>query len=250
MFNQNPNDPNRYEAQPRGYDPAGYGWNPAAARPVATVHEGFLTASFVWMFLALLVSAATAGLTLTSARASETVYSLFPILIIAELGLVFGLSMAINRLNATVAVAMLFVYAALTGATLSIIAYAYSTESIVSAFVGASAIYAAAAAYGAVTGRDLTSLGGILFVGVIGLLVAMLVNLFVGGSTFGMIIGVVGVLLFTGLTAYDVQRIRNGRMAWIASRENASVMGALALYLDFVNLFLMLLRVMGAGSRR
>jgi len=249
VFNQSPNDPNRYEAPPRGYNPA-YGWNPATARPVVTVHEGFLTSSFIWMFLALLVSAATAGLTLSSARASETVYSLFPILLIAELGLVFGLSMAINRLNSTVAVAMLFVYAALTGATLSLIAYAYSTESIVSAFVGASAIYGAAAVYGAVTGRDLTSLGGILFVGVIGLLVAMLVNLFVGGSTFSMIIGVVGVLLFTGLTAYDVQRIRNGRMAWIASRENASVMGALALYLDFVNLFLMLLRVMGAGSRR
>ncbi len=249
MFNQNPNDPNRYEAPPRGFSPTAYGMNPAAARPIVAVHEGFLTASFVWMFLALLVSAATAGLTLTSARASETVYSLFPILLIAELGLVFGLSMAINRMNSTVAVAMLFVYAALTGATLSIIAYAYSTESIVSAFVGASAIYGAAAFYGAVTGRDLTGIGGFLFVGLIGLLVAMLVNLFIGGSTFSMLIGVVGVLLFTGITAYDVQRIRNGRMGWITSRENASVMGALALYLDFVNMFLMMLRIMGSGRR-
>ncbi len=250
MFNQNPNDSNRYEAPGRGFNPSTYGWNPAAARPVVTVHEGFLTASFTWMFLALLVSTATAALTLTSTRAAETVAGLFPILLIAELGLVLVLSMAINRLSSTVAVAMLFVYAALTGATLSLLAYAYSTESIVSAFIGASAIYAAAAAYGAVTGRDLASIGGILFAGIIGLLVMMLANLFIGGSTFSMLIGVVGVLLFTGLTAYDVQRIKNGRMGWITSRENASVIGALALYLDFVNMFLMLLRVMGAGSRR
>jgi uncharacterized protein len=248
VINQNPSDRN-----PGSLDPGAlpYGWNAArtAAAERATVHEGFLTMSFVWMFLALLVSAATAGLTVLNQGALTLVADNFFILINAELGLVMGLSFAINRMSSTVAVAMLFVYAALNGATFSILFLAYALPSVLSAFVGASAIFGAAAVYGVATGRDLTSIGGLLFAGIIGIIVASVVNIFIGGSTLSFVIGIVGVLVFTGLTAYDVQRIRAGRMPWIRSTENASVVGALALYLDFVNLFLMLLRVFGGGSR-
>ncbi len=254
MFHTNPNDPYRYEAPDtsdaqRG--PVGYGWDPRAlsARSVAGVREGFLTASFVWMFLALLVSAATAFMTLANQGALQAVANNFLILIIAEFAMVLGLSAAINRLNSTVAVLMLFVYAALNGTTFAIILSVYNIGSVTSAFLGAAGIFGAAALYGYVTGRDLTSLGGILFAGLIGVVIASFANIFIGGSGLSFVIGIVGTLLFTALTAFDVQRIKNGRMAWIQNRENASVLGALALYLDFVNLFLMLLRVTG-GSRQ
>jgi FtsH-binding integral membrane protein len=114
--------------------------------------------------------------------------------------------------------------------------------------VGAAAIFGGAAVYGAVTKRDLTSLGGILFMGLIGLVVVMIVQLFFfsDNNLASLAIGVIGVLIFTGLTAWDVQRIKNGQVAGINS-ESASVMGALALYLDFVNLFLFLLRIFGSS---
>lgn len=255
MFNSNPADPHRYEA-PDNSDaqrgPVGYGWDPRAlnARPVAGVQTGFLTASFVWMFLALLVSAATAFMTLANPAALQLAANGFLVLIVAEFAMVIGLSAAINRLSSTVALLMLFVYAAVNGAMFAIILAVYNIGSVTSAFVGAAAIFGAAALYGYVTGRDLTSLGGLLFAGLIGVVVASLANMFIGGSGLSFVIGIVGTLLFTGLTAFDVQRIKNGRMAWVQNRENASVLGALSLYLDFVNLFLMLLRVTGGGGRR
>ncbi len=250
MFNQTPSDPNHFEGPTEGSGPVPYSWTAgaAAARPVAVPREGFLTMSFVWMFLALLVSAFTASMTLANQTALQAVSNNFLLLLFAELGFVFLLSAAINRINATVAVALLFVYAALTGATFSVIFLVYTLPSVTTAFLGASGIFGAAALYGAVTGRDLTHLGGFLFVGLIGIIVASIANIWVGGGTLGFVIGIVGVLIFTGLTAYDVQRIKNGQMQWIKSREQASVIGALALYLDFINLFLMLLRVF--GSRR
>ncbi len=250
MFSWNTDDPSRYDARDAQRDQGGYGWDPRAmtARQTAGVQEGFLTASFVWMFLALLVSAATAFLTLANAGALQAVENYLLVFVIAELALVVILSAAINRLSSTVAVLMLFVYAALTGATFAMLLDVFSLGSVTTAFVGAAGIFGAAALYGVVTGRDLTSLGGLLFAGLIGIVIASLANLFIGGDELSFIIGIVGVVLFTGLTAYDVQRIKNGRMAWVQNRENASVLGALALYLDFVNLFEMLLRL--TGSRR
>jgi uncharacterized protein len=244
VFNRSPSDPSRIDAREQGMP---LGWRSAidSTRPAVVAHEGLLTASFVWMFLALLVSAATASMTLLNEGALRVVVDSFVLLLLAELALVFVLSLAINRLSSTVAVAMLFVYAALNGATISVIFLAYTLPSVTAAFLGASAIFGAAALYGVATGRDLTSLGGLLFAGLIGIVVASVANLFIGGGTLGFVIGIVGVLVFTGLTAYDVQRIKYGQLQWIQSRENASVVGALHLYLDFVNLFLMLLRVFG-----
>jgi FtsH-binding integral membrane protein len=213
--------------------------------------EGFLTAAFVWMFIGLLVSAGSAWFVMNNASAMTQVLDNWFILLIANVGLVFGIGIFISRLNPLVALGMFFIYALLNGLTLGVIVAAYSTtetgaSAVVTAFLGASAIFAGAALYGAVTKRDLTSLGGILFMGLIGLLVVMLVQMFLfpGSGPLNLAIGVVGVLIFTGLTAWDVQRIKNGQMAGI-NKDSASVMGALMLYLDFVNLFLMLLRIFG-----
>ncbi len=257
MINQDPRQPDRFEASPPGGPANPTQWatpNTLAgqavpsAGAVAVTREGFLTMSFVWMALGLLLSAGTAVFVLNNPRVLEFVYNWLFLLLIAELGFVFVVSAAVNRIGALPALALFFAYALLNGATLSILAAVYTEASIASAFVGAAGVFGAAALYGVVTRRDLTSLGGLLFVGLIGLLVMMIANLFIGGGTLSFVIGIAGVVIFTGLTAYDVQRIRNGNLAWIKDRESASVIGALQLYLDFINLFLMFLRIFG-GSR-
>ena len=141
------------------------------------------------------------------------------------------------------------------GLVIGVIVLAYTEtiglSGVVSAFVGAAAIFGGAAVYGTVTKRDLTSLGGILFMGLIGLVVVMLVQVFffADWTALSLGIGILGVVIFTGLTAWDVQRIKNGQLAGV-NAESASVMGALALYLDFVNLFLFLLRIFGSSRFR
>ncbi len=258
MFNRDRSQHDRYEAPRQASTGQGYPWTAGAGRGageaaagpgVLVAREGILTASFVWMFLALLASTASAGFVIAN---SATVLPLlgrwFLPLILVELGLVFAISLGINRLGAIPALALLFTYALLNGVTLSVVVYVYTAESILSAFLGAAAIFGGAALYGVVTKRDLTSLGGILVMGLVGLIVVSLVNVFLVPSTqLSWIIGIAGVVIFTGLTAYDVQRINNGNLGWIKTREGASVVGALALYLDFVNLFLMLLRVFGSS---
>jgi FtsH-binding integral membrane protein len=174
------------------------------------------------------------------------------LVIIAQFALVIAISFGINRISATVALLLFFIYAASLGLTLGIIVASFSqagqTASVVSAFVSASAIFGAAAIYGAVTKRSLSGLGGILFMGLIGLLVAMVLNMFLNSSQLTWIISIIGVVIFTGLTAWDVQRIQNGELAIATgSMEKAAVLGALTLYLDFINIFLFLLRLFGSS---
>jgi len=230
-------------------------WSPpntlaGMTQPAAAVQagEGYLTMSFVWMTLGLLLSAGTAAAVLSLPNLLQAIDQWYLALVLLELVFVIGVSAAINRIGAMPGLALFFAFAILNGATLSIIALVYTGESIATAFVSAAAVFGAAALYGVVTRRDLTGLGGILFMGLIGLVVASFANFFVGGDGFSWIIGAIGVVIFTGLTAYDVQRLRNGNLAWIRTREAASVIGALRLYLDFVNLFISFLRL--TGSRR
>ncbi|MFI5261253.1 MAG: Bax inhibitor-1/YccA family protein [Candidatus Limnocylindrales bacterium] len=256
MINNDPRRPDPTRASPSTGPVNQTGWakpntlstmgQPAAAT-VAT-GEGFLTMSFVWMTLGLLLSAGTAAVVLSSANILTTVTDWYLGLIMVEFAFVIAVSAAINKVGALPGLALFFAFAILNGATLSILALVYTSASITAAFVGASAVFGAAAVYGVVTRRDLTSLGGILFVGLIGLVVMSLANIWIGGSAFSFVIGALGIVIFTGLTAYDVQRLRNGNLAWIATREAASVIGALRLYLDFVNLFISFLRV--SGGRR
>jgi len=217
--------------------------------PDPRLAAAFLTHAFTWMFAGLLVTAGVAYAVQSNDRLLEFAAGSFFFLFIAQLALVVGISAAISRISASVALLLFFVYAASLGVTVGLIVSAYTTGSVVSAFLGASAMFGAAAVYGAVTHRQLAGLGGYLFVGIIGLLVASLINLFFASSGLTWIVSIVGVVLFTALTAYDVQRIKGGALAAATgSMEKAAVIGALQLYLDFINLFLFLLRLTGGRN--
>ena len=218
-------------------------------RPDARLATAFLTQAFVWMFAGLLVTAGVAAVVRANPRLLEVAADSFFLLFIVQIGIVVGISALINRISATVALLLFFVYAASLGITMGLIVASYTTGSVVTAFLSASAMFGAAAIYGHVTQRSLAAMGSILFMGLIGLLVAMVLNLFLRSDAMTWIISIVGVGLFTALTAYDVQRIQSGAIAArLGSMEKAAVIGALQLYLDFINLFLFMLRLMGGRS--
>jgi FtsH-binding integral membrane protein len=218
-------------------------------KPDARLAAAFLSQAFLWMFAGLLVTAGVAYVVTTNERLLEFASGSFFLLFIAQLVIVVGISAGINRISATAALGLFFVYAASLGITIGLIVASYTTGSVVTAFLSASAMFGAAAVYGAVTKRSLARLGGILFMGLIGLLVAIVLNIFLRSTEITWIISIVGVLLFTALTAYDVQRIQSGDLAaQTGSMEKAAVIGALHLYLDFINLFLFILRLLGGRS--
>ena len=215
-------------------------------KPDARLAQAFLTQAFVWMFVGLIVSAGVAFVVQSNARLVGFAAENFLLLVIAQLALVIGISWGINRISATVALGLFFVYAASLGLTIGLIVAGYTPGSVVTAFLSASAMFGAAAIYGHVTKRSLAGLRGILFMGIIGILAASILNLFLASDGLSWVISIVGVVIFTALTAYDVQRIQNGELAiQTGSMEKAAVIGALTLYLDFVNLFLFMLRLFG-----
>jgi FtsH-binding integral membrane protein len=169
------------------------------------------------------------------------------VIMLAPLGLVFFLSFAINRLSTATAQLVFWGYAALLGVSLSTIFAAYTMSSITQVFFIAAATFGAMSLWGYTTQRDLTGMGSFLFMGLIGIIIASIVNIFIGSSAIGFAVSVLGVLIFTGLTAYDTQKIKEmyyvGDDGSVAGRK--AIMGALSLYLDFINLFLMMLRLFG-----
>jgi uncharacterized protein len=218
-------------------------------RPAAELANKFLVQSFGWMFAGLLLTAAISTVVATSPGLINTVARSWLLLVFVQLGLGIGIQALISRISATLALGLFFVFAATMGLTVGVIVSLYNTESVITSFFGASAMFGAAAIYGATTKRNLNSMGGFLFMGVIGLLVASLVNLWLASSAIGWVIALVGVVIFTVLTAYDVQKISYGDYAAsLGSVEKASVFGAIHLYINFVNIFLFLLRL--TGGRR
>jgi FtsH-binding integral membrane protein len=169
------------------------------------------------------------------------------VLMLASLGLVFFISFRINRLQYTTALALFMLYAALLGVALSTIFVTYTGTSITRVFFISAASFGALSLYGYTTQRDLTAMGAFMMMGLFGIVIASLVNIFLGSSGLGWIISVIGVVVFAGLTAYDTQKIKEmydiNDDGTVAGRK--AVMGALELYLDFLNLFLMLLRLFG-----
>ncbi|MCU0477981.1 MAG: Bax inhibitor-1/YccA family protein [Chloroflexi bacterium] len=216
-------------------------------RPDARLAAAFLTQSFFWMFLGLLVTTAVGVLIASLPEETLLEYAWLAIpMIFVQLGLAFTLTLAIKKISATVGLLLFFVYAAITGVTLGIVLITYELGSVLAAGSSAAAVFGAAAIYGAVTKRNLTGLGPYLFMGLIGIIVASVVNIFIGWDTLSFVISVAGVVIFTALTAYDVQKIQRGDVAaWTQSMEKGAVMGAFMLYLDFINLFFMLLRLFG-----
>jgi FtsH-binding integral membrane protein len=211
----------------------------------------FIQRVFAWMAIGLAITGAIAAVIGTSV--DETWWNdhgmlLFG-LIILELAVVFGLIFAINKINSTLAIAAFFLYSALNGVTLSIIFAVYTTASIAGTFFVTAGMFGAMAAVGYFTKRDLSKLGSILFMALIGIILASLVNLFLKNEAIYWVITYAGVAIFCGLTAYDMQKIKKmqaaGADAYSEQGKKAAVMGALALYLDFINLFLFLLRIFG-----
>ena len=257
--NQYPYETPRPLAPPAPLNPAGgatplnptAGATPAALGvvPDARLQAAFLQQAFLWMFVGLLVTAGVAAIVQGNEKLLSFANSFYFLLLIGQLALVVGITAAIRRISASAALGLFFVYAATLGVTMGLIVSLYTTGSVATAFVSASAMFGAAAVYGAVTKRSLANLGGFLFMALIGLIVAMVVNIFLASSTVTFIISIVGVVIFTALTAYDVQRIQGGALAAATgSMEKGAVIGALTLYLDFINLFLFMLRLLGGRN--
>lgn len=209
---------------------------------------------YVWMTLALAITGFTAYGVATSPGILQAIYTnqiLFWGLIIAEFALVVGVSSAINRLSLTTATVMFVLYSVINGALMSYIFLVYTASSVATVFFITAGTFAAMAAVGYFTKTDLTSMGKMLFMALIGLIIATVVNLFVKSSGFTLILSYAGVLIFVGLTAYDSQKIKQMLLLAPDAGEGAqklALLGALSLYLDFINLFIYLLRIF--GSRR
>lgn len=220
----------------------------------AAAETQFIARVFGWMSIALLVTGLTAAYVLSSESLLYLIASNFYIfygLIIGELALVFALSGWINRMSATTATAVFLFYACFNGLTLSLLMLIYTGESIFGTFAITAGTFAIMAFYGYTTKSDLTKLGNLLLMALVGLILASIVNIFLASSMMYWIITYVGVLIFTGLIAYDTQQIKNMNMVAAEGTETytkMAILGALRLYLDFINLFIYLLRIL--GSRR
>ena len=213
----------------------------------------FIRSVYNWMAIGLALTGVVAFYVANTPAIRNVIFGnqfLFFGLIIAELALVFILSARIHKMQAATGTALFLLYSGLNGATLSFIFLIYTSSSITSTFFICAATFVACSIYGWTTKRDLTSLGGFMFMGLIGIIIASLVNLFLRSSAMSMIISYIGVFVFIGLTAYDTQYIKNMAVTQPADLEagvmrKGAIIGALKLYLDFINLFLMLLRILG-----
>ena len=225
--------------------------NAYSSLPTATVASGFFSKVYGWMTAGLALTALVSMFTLSSEAMLQLIFGnklVFYGLIFGELGLVIALSAAINRISAATATLMFLGYSALNGVTFAAIFLVYTQSSIASTFFVASGTFAAMSLYGYVTKRDLTGWGSFLFMGLIGIIIASVVNIFLQSEMIYWITSYIGVFVFVGLTAYDTQKIKMiGHAGFAAAdqQKKAAILGALRLYLDFINLFLMLLRVMG-----
>lgn len=221
------------------------------AEQTQTMQASFMNKVYAWMSLALTLTGFIAYRTANS----EALYSFvtgsnitFYGLIIIELGLVVWMVSAIKRISSNLAIGLFLLYSALNGLTLSVLLMAYTGASVASTFFVTAGTFGAMSAYGFFTKKDLTSWGNLLFMGLIGVIIASVVNMFLNSSGLYWIITYIGVLVFVGLTAYDTQKIKQMSLELDAESEEGrkgAIMGALTLYLDFINLFILLLRIFG-----
>ena len=219
-------------------------------RTAVQVQSDFMRRVFNWMALGLGATAISAllvvntGLVVSLARHPLSMI----LLVAAELGIVVALSAAIGRIGSGAALFMFFAYAVLTGVTFSTIFLVYTKGSIAGTFFITGGTFAAMSLYGYTTKRDLTSIGGFLMMGLIGIIIASVVNIFLKSPAFYCLITYLGIAVFIGLTAYDTQAIKamaNAGFSGTEEERKGAIVGALRLYLDFINLFLLLLRLFG-----
>jgi uncharacterized protein len=211
--------------------------------------SSFLKSVYSWMFVGLLVTAAVAAYVASTPSLIGAVVTnrlLFYGLMIGELGLVFYLSARVAKMSPGTATGLFILYAALNGVTLSVILLAYTGQSVANAFLVTGAMFGGMALYGSVTKRSLAGWGQFFFMGLIGIVVASVVGIFWKSDALQFVIAVIGVVVFTGLTAYDAQRLKQMALALPEGQTGSySIVGALSLYLNFINLFLSLLRLFG-----
>lgn len=221
----------------------------------ATPSKSFMANVFLWMFVALGISAVSALVLMSTPQLLMPLYTSGFIKLVMFLPLIFVLTMsfAFNRLSFPVLMAFFIAYSVVNGISFSVILLAYSSTSVISCFSAAAVMFGVMAFMGYRTDQDLTTFGRIMFMGLIGMVVVSIINFFIGSDLVDYIIGFVGVLVFTGLTAYDVQKLKrmaigineDGEAIGVENQKKLALMGALTLYLDFINLFLSLLRVFG-----
>jgi FtsH-binding integral membrane protein len=218
-------------------------------QPIGAVEKqrAFIRGTYGWMFGGLLLTALSALFVISSPQAQAIIFG-SPVvmwgLIIAEFAMVMFLSLRITKMSPGVAAGTFFAYSLLNGLTLSAIFFVYTQASIVQAFVTAAGMFGVMSVYGLVTKRDLTSWGSFFFMGLIGIVICSIINIFIQSSALTWTVSIVGVFVFLGLTAWDNQKLKAYALA-PEMRENLAVIGALALYLDFINLFIFLLRIFG-----
>ena len=225
-----------------------------------TTVKTFVASVFVWMFVALLISTAFALLFSSNAQLLSYLVTeegglsgLGMVTAFAPFAFVLVMSLAFNRLSSATLVALFLLYSAVMGISLSFILLVYTPGSVAACFASAAGMFGLMAVLGYTTKQDLTSFGRIMMMGLVGIIIATIINWFIGSSQLDYIISFIGVLVFTGLTAYDVQKIKRigaGVEYEGVAAENTkklAILGALNLYLDFVNLFLFLLRIFGRG---
>lgn len=222
--------------------------------PITIPGEGlnaYIAKVFGWMFLGLVITAVTSIYTVLSvdwATLASSFRLVFYGIIIAELALVFIITRAIDKLSTTLATFLFLLYSALSGATLSVIFLRYDAAMIVQAFTLTAATFGIMSVYGMVTKKDLTSVGNLLFMGLIGIIIMSIFNWFMQSETMFWIISFVCLFVFLGLTAYDTQKIKGYYYAYEGNEQmqkKAAIISALSLYLDFINLFLTILRLLG-----
>jgi len=211
---------------------------------IVVEQSGVMRGVYAWMGGGLALTALVSLLTVSSPALLQAILAnriLLYILLFGELGLVVAISGAINRISASTASLLFLVYAGLNGLTLSTIFVVYTSSSVASTFVITSGMFCAMSLYGYLTKSDLTSWGSFLIMGLVGVIIASVVNIFLHSSMIYWVVSFCGIIIFTGLTAYDTQKIKN---MGNTGRKGA-ILGALTLYLDFVNMFLIMLRLLG-----
>lgn len=227
-------------------------WISASTAEMEGRTRAFVRSVYGWMFGGLLTTA-FAALWVVMSPAMQQIVLGTPFvrggLMIAEIAIVFWLSFRIRTMAPSTAAAAFLVYSLLNGLTLSVIFWAYTGGSITMAFVTAAGMFAAMSIYGMVTKRDLTSIGSFFMMGLFGIIICMFINFFLKSDGLSFVISILGVFIFLGLTAWDNQKLKAMATATGPQLESFAVIGALMLYLDFINLFLFMLRLFG-GRRR
>ncbi len=218
---------------------------------IPTVEADFMQKVYLWMTFALTLTGFVAYRTTQSEFLLELIFSSsfgFIGLIIGELALVFWISSGIQRMSSNMAIGLFLLYSVLNGMTLSVLLIAYTGASVASTFFITAGMFGAMSVYGYTTKQDLSSWGNLLFMALIGLILASVVNIFLQSSGLYWLISYIGVLVFVGLTAYDTQKIKQLAAQVIVESEEGrkvAILGALTLYLDFINMFIFMLRILG-----